>query len=432
MRYAADWTKPGSFSAGRDPLGFQAASVRLYTSLVPGLTNVTNRLRYYSFYCWVVWQFERIHHTTKEDKWIEFIRRCEAAIALACQIGDAPNAFGMAGSDWGRLEAADFSKKTFDLIKPTDRPGEDGQYLKAKYGNFGQFYTASMLEMRLIDNVSDRVYGVTSNAGKALAEAVQEEHPEACRLLLKAVKAGRISRSDCEAISEALHPSYLDPSSQEARLLKVFLQGARADDPTAEARRTSLRNLLAVVSDTKGEFDLRRDHPGSQRVVRRVLPQVAVQTAKRTLAVRQEQRRHRLDAAACGSLILHQKSVRARRVDRVLRATRGEDLATRVENFTKVGHVWSPPARRIGVRQHPDSLQSWSTGFSLLQSSLKVGLPPEHRLGRLLLRNRASFFGKKGDRIWTIALAPPAFVHGPQRYRRSCVAGRSSGHWRER
>lgn len=29
----ADWTKPGSFSAGRDPLGFQAASVRLYTSL---------------------------------------------------------------------------------------------------------------------------------------------------------------------------------------------------------------------------------------------------------------------------------------------------------------------------------------------------------------------------------------------------------------
>ncbi|CAN5257814.1 hypothetical protein BH09PSE3_BH09PSE3_12210 [soil metagenome] len=259
MTYIADWTKPGSFSAGRDPLGFQAASVRLYTSLVPGLTNVTNRLRYYSFYCWVVWQFEQIHHTTKEDKWIEFIRRCEAAIALACQIGDAPNAFGMAGSDWGRLEAADSSKKTFDLIKPTDRPGEDGQYLKAKYGNFGQFYTASMLEMRLIDNVSDRVYGVTINAGKVLAEAVQEEHPEACILLLKVVKAGRISRSDCEVISGALHPSYLKPNSEEARLLKVFLQGARADDPTADARRTSLRNLLAVVSDGKGDFNLRRE-----------------------------------------------------------------------------------------------------------------------------------------------------------------------------
>jgi hypothetical protein len=259
MTHITDWTKPGSFSAGRDPLGFQAASVRLYTSLVPGLTNVTNRLRYYSFYCWVVWQFEQIHHTTKEDKWIEFIRRCEAAIALACQIGDAANALGMAGSEWWRYEAADASKTTFDLIKPTDRPGEDGQYLKAKYGNFGQFYTASMLEMGLIDSASARIYGVTGTAGKALAVAVQEEHPQACALLLKAVQAGRISRSDCETISEALHPSYLDPSSQEARLLNEFLQGGRADDPTAEARRISLRNVLAVVSDSKGEFDLRRE-----------------------------------------------------------------------------------------------------------------------------------------------------------------------------
>lgn len=49
----------------------------------------------------------------------------------------------MAGSEWWRYEAADTSKKTFDLIIPTNRPGEDGQYLKAKYGKFGQYYTAS-------------------------------------------------------------------------------------------------------------------------------------------------------------------------------------------------------------------------------------------------------------------------------------------------
>lgn len=259
MTATTDWTKPGSFSAGRDPLGFQAASVRLYTSLVPGLTNVTNRLRYYSFYCWVVWQFEQTHHTTKEDKWVDFIRRSEAAIALACQIGDAANALGMAGSEWWRHEAADTSKNSFDLITPTNKPGEDGQYLKAKYGNFGQFYTASMLEMGLIESASARVYAVSSIAGKALAIAVQEEHPEACALLLKAVHAGRISRSDCETISDALHPSYLDPSSHEAQLLKQFLQGSRTDDPTAEARRISLRNVLAVVSDSNGEFDLRRE-----------------------------------------------------------------------------------------------------------------------------------------------------------------------------
>jgi hypothetical protein len=256
-----DWTKPGSFSAGRDPLGFQAASVRLYTALVPGLTNVTNRLRYYSFYCWVLWQFEQIYHTTKEKKWIEFIRRAEAAIALACQVGDAASARGMAGSDWAGIEAADRSKQSFDLETPTNRPGENGQYLKAKYGNFGQFYTASMLEMKLIDVVdrkSPRVFGVLENDGKLLAKAVQSENAAACDLLLKAIARGRISRTDCQVISDALHPSFLDPASEEGRLLKRFLQGERTDDSTAAPRRTSLRNLLTVVSEAEEDLQLRR------------------------------------------------------------------------------------------------------------------------------------------------------------------------------
>ncbi len=259
MTGLADWTKPGSFSAGRDPLGFQAASVRLYTLLVPGLTNVTNRLRYYSFYCWMLWQFEQSHHTTREDKWIKFIRRCEAALALCCQVGDAARAYGMAGSEWWRTAAADPATKTYDLVAATNRPGQDNQYLKAPYGNFGQFYAASMLEMGLIQGSATRVYGVTDPAGKALAVALQDEHPAACRLLSRAVAAGRISRPDCKKVSDAFHPAQLDPASREAHLLNVFLQGGRADDPTAPARRTSLRNLLTIVSDATGDFDLRRD-----------------------------------------------------------------------------------------------------------------------------------------------------------------------------
>ncbi len=262
MSQEADWTKPGSFSAGRDPLGFQATSVRLYTSLVPGLTNVTNRLRYYSFYCWVVWQFEQTHHSKNEDKWVEFIRRAEAAIALACQVGDAASAVGMAGSDWWRNRAADQSQKTFDLIEPTNRPGEDGQYLKAKFGNFGQFYTASMLEMDLLHKLDEtpppRIYGVSENVGKQLAMAVQQENSEACSLLLKAIDSGEISRSACEIVSTSLHPSNLDSGSEEARLLRVFLQGERQDDKTAESRRITLRNVLAVVAEAGNELDLRR------------------------------------------------------------------------------------------------------------------------------------------------------------------------------
>lgn len=43
------WTKTGSWTMGLDPLGLQATSIRIYQSLVPNITNITNRLRYYAY-----------------------------------------------------------------------------------------------------------------------------------------------------------------------------------------------------------------------------------------------------------------------------------------------------------------------------------------------------------------------------------------------
>src|SRR6516165_9375854 len=97
-----NWTKPKTWSAGRDPLGMQATSVRMYRQLVPGLTNVTNRLRYFSFYCWVVQTFERSAHANEAQRWAIFIRRAEAIYALACHLVDGPNSLGMAGGEWAQ------------------------------------------------------------------------------------------------------------------------------------------------------------------------------------------------------------------------------------------------------------------------------------------------------------------------------------------
>ena len=129
MKTLPEWNKPGTYSMGRDPLGMQAASVRLYTELVPGITNVTNRIRYYSFYCWVIREFEKIEHTDDEEKWKKFIRRAEAAYVLSCVAFSDDDSGGMAGSDWARLYANKLSNTVFDFTKWTDSPGDNGQYL---------------------------------------------------------------------------------------------------------------------------------------------------------------------------------------------------------------------------------------------------------------------------------------------------------------
>lgn len=45
------WTEPGAWG-GLDPLGMRAPIESCFARLLPGLTTVTNRLRYYSFFSW--------------------------------------------------------------------------------------------------------------------------------------------------------------------------------------------------------------------------------------------------------------------------------------------------------------------------------------------------------------------------------------------
>jgi len=247
VNHLPNWNKPGSFSAGRDPLGLQAASVRLYTDLLPGLTNVTNRLRYFSFYCWVVRQFELRRHSSVERIWSLFIRRAEAAYVLASHYGDDEYAFGMAGSIWaGRHSGLD---RALDFRPWTDQPGEDDQYLKARFGNFGQFYIASMQQVGMLQESPLRVQAVKEGLGFDLAEAFEDACPTACKELLRAIDSGTIGPKDCRAISDEAHPAYLE-DSEELRLLVEYLCGDRVEDPTAPARRATLWNVLNIVDRT--------------------------------------------------------------------------------------------------------------------------------------------------------------------------------------
>ena len=120
MELMPTWTKAGSWSLGRDPLGIQATSVRMYRNLVPGLTNVTNRLRYYSFYCWVIDRYEATEHSADSIKWRRFIRRAEALYALACNLADAEKADGLAGNIWARKTLNEIGDGPFDVRPVTD------------------------------------------------------------------------------------------------------------------------------------------------------------------------------------------------------------------------------------------------------------------------------------------------------------------------
>lgn len=48
------WAEFSSTAGGRDPLAIQNSSVVIYSQMVVGITNVTNRIRYNGFFCWML------------------------------------------------------------------------------------------------------------------------------------------------------------------------------------------------------------------------------------------------------------------------------------------------------------------------------------------------------------------------------------------
>jgi len=76
------WGASINLITGLDPLSLQTTSKATYSALLPGISNLTNRLRYYGFYCWLLDFYflkEKKGNSTEQNK---FIRRAELMVAI--------------------------------------------------------------------------------------------------------------------------------------------------------------------------------------------------------------------------------------------------------------------------------------------------------------------------------------------------------------
>src|SRR3989344_1327219 len=105
---------------GLDPLGLQATSIRIYQSLVPNITNITNRLRYYAYFPWLVSLYEKLHHSDDPAKFANFMRRGEALYALATLVDVQQGSDGLGGSNWASQHRSEAAVKGLDFRPYTD------------------------------------------------------------------------------------------------------------------------------------------------------------------------------------------------------------------------------------------------------------------------------------------------------------------------
>lgn len=85
MRVKRAWVSPPQAIGGLDHLGTQAPCVLVYSQLLPGITNVTDRARYYSFYPWLVWSFDQRYAKDDEARFVELFRRADCLFTLVSE-----------------------------------------------------------------------------------------------------------------------------------------------------------------------------------------------------------------------------------------------------------------------------------------------------------------------------------------------------------
>ena len=80
-----DWIlRDRNVIGGLDHLGIELVSVSLYQALLPGITNVTDRARYYSYYPWCVHKYTQSGPSERtKQNWYNWIRAFDFTYALA-------------------------------------------------------------------------------------------------------------------------------------------------------------------------------------------------------------------------------------------------------------------------------------------------------------------------------------------------------------
>lgn len=266
--YSVDWIlRDRRVIDGLDHLGIELVSVNLYQAMLPGLTNVTERARYYSFYPWVLHRFAQDGPKERSKRtWRTWFRSLDFAYAAACAAHEQQNQLGsgssIVGADKaGTLVAGNQPGTMVDLSSACglDENGNvpaTGAYFKNPEGGFGQYYKGPLRELGVVSGHSVPAHPdvkLSNFAGLKIAQSL-DGHQGFADLKQIALDGGA-TVSDLARVGKMVHPTAIGSGSDEETLLRALLLGS--DEKLCQAqipqhrqwRRQSLLLVLQYVED---------------------------------------------------------------------------------------------------------------------------------------------------------------------------------------
>jgi len=263
MEIQTGWVKPPKQIGGLDHLSVQAPCINLYGKLVPGITNVTDRARYYSFYPWVVWALEQ-RGFTYNDVFIDRFRRADSLFTLIAgrhshitgENREAHAAATVGSANLSKQITAVCDGESLRLSDFSHRKKGEHQYFKNKLGGLGQYYIGVFSELNIMDGTVSAGIKNTNQVGKILAQSIDKGVEGS--LFLDTIEADTISPDRLDQLS-SFCPCQLANNPEEHKLLcdLFFVKGLFGGMDMLPRRRTL--QLILHLSDYLAEEGLSID-----------------------------------------------------------------------------------------------------------------------------------------------------------------------------
>lgn len=237
------WAMNDGFKAGRDPMGVQNSSVTTYSCLLPGMTNLTGHIRYYSLYCWLLKEYDELekNNQTKLHQY-NFIRRAELVMAFVMK---DQNINSVVGAYYVSTHKDNIGNVGYyDIAEGADYENKD-RYWTFKSGAFGQYYLGSLIYYGLVKVEKNRFY--LRDNGKVLASSfVNSVDENIIELFLGCILDGNISEDKIiELLPIGLHQAVVD--SEEWKSLNELL--TQVDEGGSSLRRQTVYLMLKDIKD---------------------------------------------------------------------------------------------------------------------------------------------------------------------------------------
>jgi len=248
------WVKKTYKSKGLDPLAVQAISINIYSQLLPGITNVTERARYYSFYPWMVWVYEHLSETKTLSDFVEWVRRADCLFTM---IGirhlEASGDDNFAGHERGLVGSSTLHQAVVGLgqaetlhlsdftVLDDDKPL---RYFKNRLGGLKQYYIGTLDGLGLMTTVGSSVAN-TNEGGIPLAEAMDAAVDR--ERFTETVLADEVSVDTLDALRSFCPCQLAGSPLEHTALVDLFFERNRTTTEEGHQRRSTLTLILDLV-----------------------------------------------------------------------------------------------------------------------------------------------------------------------------------------